>query len=150
MRAAMCAAPVGDDQYGEDPSINGLQKRMAKMVGKEAALFMPSGTMTNQVALNLLTRPGDNVLIADEAHLVWNERGAAAAKFVQFTTIGKNGLFSGDDLRRAIKPDHHVVVRPATLVVVENTHSRAGGIVFPKHLRQGKRSSIVRMVAMSA
>jgi threonine aldolase len=136
MRAAMSDAPIGDDQYGEDPSINSLQKRVAKMVGKEAALFMPSGTMTNQVALNLLTRPGDNVLIADQAHLVWNERGAAAAKFVQFTPIGKNGLFSGDDVRRAINLDHRVVVRRTTLVVVENTHNRAGGIVFPKHLRQ--------------
>jgi threonine aldolase len=135
MRAAMSNAPVGDDQYGEDPSIESLQKRVAEMLGKEEALFMPSGTMTNQVALNLLTRPGDNVLIADEAHMVWNERGAAAAKFVQFTTIGKNGLFSGDDVRRAMRSDPHVVGR-TTLVVVENTHNRAGGILFPKHLRQ--------------
>src|ERR1700719_1985035 len=70
MRRAMAEAPVGDDQYGEDPSVNRLQERIAGLLGKEAALFVPSGTMANQIALKLLTRPGDEVLLSD-AHMMW-------------------------------------------------------------------------------
>src|SRR5579864_4933975 len=68
MRRAMAEAPVGDDQYGEDPSVNRLQERVAELLGKEAALFVPSGTMANQIALKLLTRPGDEVLVGQDAH----------------------------------------------------------------------------------
>ena len=75
MRQAMAEAPVGDDQYGEDPSVNRLQERIAELLGKEAALFVPSGTMANQIALKLLTRPGDEVILAD-AHMLWLEAGA--------------------------------------------------------------------------
>src|SRR5436305_7610127 len=89
MRRAMAEAPVGDDQYGEDPSVNRLQDRIAELLGKEAALFVPSGTMSNQIALKLLTRPGDDVVVGEEAHVVWHESGAAAANSgVQFTIIG--------------------------------------------------------------
>ena len=89
MRAAMARAPVGDDQYGEDPSVNALQDRIAELLGKEAALFLPSGTMANQIGLKLLTHPGDDVIVGEEAHIVWHESGAAAANSgVQFTTIG--------------------------------------------------------------
>src|ERR1700722_2874142 len=88
MRAAMASAPVGDDQYGEDPSVNMLQDRVAELLGKEAALFTPSGTMANQIGLKLLTRPGDDVLVSHEAHIAWHEAGAAAANSgVQFTSI---------------------------------------------------------------
>ena len=66
MRAAMARAPVGDDQYGEDPTVSALQERIAALLGKEAALFVPSGTMANQVGLKLLTRPGDDVVVGDE------------------------------------------------------------------------------------
>ena len=79
MRAAIAAAPVGDDQYGEDPSVNRLQERIASLLGKEAALFLSSGTMANQVALRALTHPGDDVLVSQESHLVWHESGAAGA-----------------------------------------------------------------------
>ncbi|HEY1258803.1 MAG TPA: beta-eliminating lyase-related protein, partial [Stellaceae bacterium] len=79
MRAAMAAAPVGDDQYGEDPSVNRLQERIADLLAKEAALFVPSGTMANQIALKVLTRPGDEVVLGHEAHMVWHESGAGAA-----------------------------------------------------------------------
>src|SRR5579864_6714158 len=79
MRAAMAAAPVGDDQYGEDPSVNLLQDKVAELLGKEAALFVPSGTMANQVGLKLLTRPGDEVILGHETHMVWHESGAGAA-----------------------------------------------------------------------
>ena len=132
MRIAMSRASVGDDQYGEDPTVNSLQDRFAALFGKEAAIFLPSGTMTNQVALNVLTRPGDDVLIADEAHLVWHETGAAAANSgVQFTVIGRNGVFSGEDIRQSAKPPNHIVFPPTRLVVVENTHNRAGGVIVP-------------------
>jgi len=94
MRKAMVAAPVGDDQYGEDPSVNRLQERIADLLGKEAALFVPSGTMANQIGLKILTRPGDEVILGDEAHIVWHEAGAGAANSgVQFSVVGRGRLF---------------------------------------------------------
>jgi threonine aldolase len=133
MRAAMARAPVGDDQYGEDPSVNALQDRIAGLLGKEAALFLPSGTMANQIGLKLLTRPGDDVIVGEEAHIVWHESGAGAANSgVQFTTVGSGGLFSAADLRAACKPPGHIVFPPTTLVAIENTHNRGGGVVFPQ------------------
>ena len=134
MRQAMAAAPVGDDQYGEDPSVNRLQERIAELLGKEAALFVPSGTMANQIGLKILTRPGDEVVLGDEAHIVWHESGAGAANSgVQFTVVGRGGLFTAADLRAAYKPPGHIVFPPTTLVAVENTHNRGGGVVFPQH-----------------
>jgi threonine aldolase len=133
MRQAMAAAPVGDDQYGEDPSVNRLQERIAELLGKEAALFVPSGTMANQIGLKILTRPGDEVILGDEAHIVWHESGAGAANSgVQFTVVGRGGLFTAADLRAAYKPPGHIVFPPTTLVAVENTHNRGGGVVFPQ------------------
>jgi threonine aldolase len=133
MRQAMAAAPVGDDQYGEDPSVNRLQERIAELLGKEAALFVPSGTMANQIALKILTRPGDDVVVGDEAHIVWHESGAAAANSgVQFTVVGQGGLFTAADLRAAYKPPGHIVFPPTTLVAIENSHNRGGGVVFPQ------------------
>jgi threonine aldolase len=133
MRQAMAAAPVGDDQYGEDPSVNRLQERIAELLGKEAALFVPSGTMANQIGLKLMTRPGDEVVVGDEAHVVWHEAGAGAANSgVQFAVVGRGGLFTAADLRAAYKPRGHIVFPPTTLVAVENTHNRGGGVVFPQ------------------
>jgi threonine aldolase len=133
MRQAMAAAPVGDDQYGEDPSVNRLQERVAELLGKEAALFVPSGTMANQIGLKILTRPGDEVILGDEAHMVWHESGAGAANSgVQFTVAGYAGLFTAADLRAAYKPPGHIVLPPTTLVAIENTHNRGGGVVFPQ------------------
>jgi threonine aldolase len=132
MRQAMAAAPVGDDQYGEDPSVNRLQDRVAAMLGKEAALFVPSGTMANQIGLKVLTHPGDEVVLGQEAHIVWHESGAGAANSgIQFTAVGRGGLFGAADLRAAYKPPGHIVFPPTTLVAVENTHNRGGGVVFP-------------------
>ncbi len=131
MRRAMAEAPVGDDQYGEDPSVNRLQERIAGLLGKEAALFVPSGTMANQIALKLLTRPGDEVLLGQEAHMMWHEAGAGAANSgVQFTAIGRGGLFAAEDFRAACKPRGHIVLPPTGLVAVENTHNLGGGVVF--------------------
>jgi threonine aldolase len=133
MRAAMANAPVGDDQYGEDPTTRALQERIAALLGKEAALFVPSGTMANQIGLKLLTHPGDDVVVGDEAHIVWHESGAAAANSgVQFTVVGHGGLFTAADLRAAFKPPGHIIFPPSTLVAVENTHNRGGGVVFPQ------------------
>jgi threonine aldolase len=133
MRAAMANAPVGDDQYGEDPTVRALQERVAALLGKEAAIFVPSGTMANQIGLKLLTRPGDDVVVGDEAHIVWHESGAAAANSgVQFTVVGRGGLFTAADLRAAFKPPGHIIFPPTTLVAVENTHNRGGGVVFPQ------------------
>jgi threonine aldolase len=132
MRRSMAEAEVGDDQYGEDPSVNRLQDEVAQLVGTEAALFLPTGTMTNQVALRTLTRPGDDVLVPTESHLVLHETGAAAANAgVQFSVIGRRGSYRGDDVAAAIKPPGHIVYPPTSLLVAENTHNRAGGIVFP-------------------
>jgi threonine aldolase len=133
MRQAMAHAPVGDDQYGEDPTVRALQDRVAELLGKPAALFVPSGTMANQIGLKLLTRPGDDVVVGDEAHIVWHESGAAAANSgVQFSVVGRGGLFTAADFRTACKPQGHIVFPPTTLVAVENTHNRGGGVVFPQ------------------
>src|SRR5450432_1261951 len=109
MRAAIATAPVGDDQYGEDPTVNRLQEHVAALLGKEAALFMPSGTMANQVALRVLTRPGDDVIVSRESHAVWHETGGGAANAgVQFTEIGDGGVFGVADFLAALKPRGHV------------------------------------------
>lgn len=131
MRAAMAAAPVGDDQFGEDPTVNLLQERLAAMLGKDAALWVPSGTMSNQVALRVLTTPGDDVVVGRATHAVWSEGGAGAANAgVQFTEIGRGGTFTPDEFTAARKPHGHMLLPPTTLVQVENTHNRGGGVVF--------------------
>jgi len=135
MRAAMAAAPVGDDQYGEDPSTKRLQARMADMLGKETALWLPTGTMANQVALRTLTRPGDEVVASRESHAAWHEAGGAAANAgVQIHEIGQGGVFTADELRAATKPRNFAIFPTTTLVEIENTHNRAGGVVVPQTL----------------
>lgn len=133
MRAAMAAAPVGDDQYGEDPTANKLQERVAALLGKQAALWLPSGTMANQVALRTLTRPGDEVIVSREAHALWHETGGAAGNSgVQLTEIGARGVFTTEEFLAAVKPQGHGLYPPTTLVQIENTHNRAGGVIFPQ------------------
>ena len=132
MRDAMARAIVGDDVYGEDPSVHELEHRTAEILGKESALFVPSGTMSNQIALLLHTRPGDEVVIGEGAHIAFYESGAGAAwAGVQFAHAGSGGLFDEQELAAAVKPpaDYH----PRTsLVCLENTHNRAGGRIFPE------------------
>lgn len=133
MRAAIAAAPVGDDQYGEDPTVNLLQLRVAALLGKEAALWLPSGTMANQVALRVLTRPGDDVIVSRESHAVWHETGGSAANAgVQLTEIGARGVFTVAEFVAAVKPHAHGIYPPTTLVEIENTHNRMGGVIFPQ------------------
>ena len=131
MRAAIAGAVVGDDQYGEDPTTNELQQRVAALLKKEAALWLPSGTMANQVALRLLTQRGDDVIVSREAHAVWHETGGSAANAgVQFTDVGARGVFTAEEFVAAIKPRGHPIYPPTTLVEIENTHNRAGGVIF--------------------
>jgi threonine aldolase len=133
MREVMARAPVGDMQYGDDPSLNALEERVADTLGKAASLWLPSGTMANQAALRTLTRPGDDVLVGSEAHSVWHEAGGSAANAgVQFTEIGSGGIFTAEDVRRHAKPrDQPLLPLPATtLVQIENTQNRHGGVVF--------------------
>ena len=133
MRTVMAAAPVGDMQYGDDPSLNALEARVAALLGKEASLWLPSGTMANQVALRVLTRPGDDVLVGSEAHSVWHEAGGSAANAgVQFTEIGSGGVFTADDVRRHAKPRNQpgLPLPVTTLLQIENTQNRHGGVVF--------------------
>ena len=133
MRAAIAAAPVGDDQFGEDPTVNRLQDQVAVLLGKEAALWLPSGTMANQVALRILTRHGDDVIVSRESHAVWHETGAAGANAgIQFTDIGARGIFTVEEFLAVRKPRGHIVYPPTTLVEIENTHNRAGGVIFPQ------------------
>jgi threonine aldolase len=106
---------------------------VAALLGKEAALWLPSGTMANQVALRLFTRPGDDVIAGREAHTIWSESGAAAANAgIQFTQIGDGGLFDAGAFAAARKPRGHVTAPPTTMVQIENTHNRGGGVVFPQ------------------
>lgn len=131
MREVMARAPVGDDVYGEDESVNALQEYAASLLGKEAALFVPSGSMANQISLLAHTRPGDDVIIGQGAHNYFYESGAGGAiAQVQFTIVGQGGLFTDEDVAREIKPDNHHFA-PTRLVCIENTHNRAGGKVFP-------------------
>jgi threonine aldolase len=133
MRRAMADAIVGDDQYGEDPTVNLLQERIAQLLGKEASLFVPTGTMANQIALKILTRPGDDVVLGRETHMVWHETGAAGANSgIQFTETGRGGLFTAAEFRAAYKAPGHMMFPPTTLVAVENTHNRGGGVIFPQ------------------
>src|SRR5207248_4919745 len=91
------------------------------------------GTMANQTALKLLTRPGDDVILAHETHMVWHESGAGAANSgVQFSAIGNNGLFTADEFRASANPAGHMLFPPTAMVAIENTHNRCGGLVFPQ------------------
>ncbi len=131
MRQAMATAEVGDDVYGEDPTVNRLQETAARLLGKAAALFVPSGTMANQASLRALTRPGDVVLAGEGAHLLLYESGAPAAlSGLHIQTVGRGGFLDGADVRRALNPDE-AHFAPTRAVALENTHNRSGGRVFP-------------------
>jgi threonine aldolase len=132
MRRAMAEAEVGDDVYGEDPTVNRLEELAAEMVGKEAALYVPSGTMGNQLALRLLARPATEVLCSERCHLRQYEAAAAARNAgVQFRTLSDPmGIFTAADVERAAAgPEHHLP--PLSLVAIENTHMPAGGRAWP-------------------
>jgi threonine aldolase len=132
MRRAMAAAHVGDDVFGDDPTVNELERRTAEILAKPAAVYMPSGTMTNQVALRAHTEPGDEVFLHEAAHMYAYEAGGPAALSGVMCRLlgGRRGIFSGEDLRDAIRPANVHFPRPR-LVCIENTHNRGGGSVWP-------------------
>src|SRR5947208_10127435 len=132
MRRAMAVAEVGDDVYGEDPTVNALQEAFAARMGKEAALFVPSGTMANQIALRVLAGPGQVVAAGRRQHVVIYENGAAAANAgVQFHLLDDDdGTLDPDDLRWAVDAAGHHQPRPVA-VFVENTHMPANGAHWP-------------------
>jgi len=131
MREAIATAEVGDDVLGDDPSVNRLEQVAAELLGKQAAVLVPSGTMGNQAALHPFLRPGDVVLAGEGAHVLWYESGAAAAiSGAQIQTLGRGGLFDGSDVRAAVHPDDEHFA-PTRAVCLENTHNRSGGRIFP-------------------
>ncbi|MDP9033674.1 MAG: aminotransferase class I/II-fold pyridoxal phosphate-dependent enzyme [Myxococcota bacterium] len=131
MRAAMARAEVGDDVYREDPTTRALEEKVAELVGKEAALFVPTGTMGNQIALLVHTQRGAEVIVGEGAHVANFESGAAAAwSGVQFAVAGRGGVFTAADVRAQVRPAGEMFPQTA-LVSVENTHNRSGGRVFP-------------------
>ncbi|MEX5719721.1 threonine aldolase family protein [Geodermatophilus maliterrae] len=133
MRRAMAEAEVGDDVYGEDPAVRALEERVADLFGHEAALFVPSGTMGNQIGMRLVCEPGQEVLCDADAHVVTYEMGAAAAVFgiSTRTVVSDGGLLDADALLAQVRPrdDWHLTATAA--VAVENTHNRGGGRVQP-------------------
>ena len=132
MRQAMAEAEVGDDVYGEDPTVNALEAEVAALFGHEAALFVPSGSMGNQIGLRLLAEPGQEILCDSDAHIVTYEMGATAALFGLGTRTvpGERGRFALDPYLRQVRPrDWHTV--QTAVIAVENTHNRGGGTVQP-------------------
>ncbi|MBU1071802.1 aminotransferase class I/II-fold pyridoxal phosphate-dependent enzyme, partial [bacterium] len=133
MRRAIAEAEVGDDVFGDDPTVNLLQERMAGLLGKEAALLVPSGTMANQTALRSLTRAGDQVVCEDGAHVYRYEAGAPAALsgLLLTTIVGRGGSLRWADIAPHLNTDD-VHCAPPSLICLENTHNRAGGRVLPQ------------------
>jgi threonine aldolase len=132
MRKAMAEAVVGDDVLGDDPTVRALERRTAELLGKPAAVYMPSGTMTNQVAIRTHTEPGDEIIMDATSHSYIYECGAPAAlSGVTCKLIpGTRGIFTGDDVRAELRTEN--VHFPMTkLVCVENTHNRGGGSIWP-------------------
>lgn len=138
MRQAMADAEVGDEQRGEDPSVNALTERVAGLLGQERALFLPSGTMCNQIALAVHCRTGDEIIAASNAHIVNSEAAGAAvfARSVIRNIASANGIFTADQLRDAVQPDRVKSPR-SRLAVVEQTTNRGGGAVWPLDVLTG-------------
>jgi threonine aldolase len=132
MRQAMARADVGDDVYGEDPTVNRLQDMVATMFGKKAALFVPSGTMANQLAIRLHSQPGQEVIVESKSHIVRYEQGAAGALAgVQLHwVVGTRGLISADQVEAAVRPNEPHTIQTA-LICLENTHNSGGGTIYP-------------------
>ena len=132
MRRAMAEAEVGDDVFGDDPTVIALEARIAKLAGKESALFVPSGTMGNQLAVNVLTRPADEVLLEAESHLYFYEQGgiAATSGCLAHPIRGERGVLPLEPLVAALRDADDHIAR-VSLVCAENTHNRAGGAVVP-------------------
>src|SRR5271169_4030185 len=126
MRRAMAEADVGDDVYGDDPTVNRLEAKTAELLGKEAALFVPSGTMANQIGIGVNTQPGDELLCSSTSHVyVWEAGGIARLSGVTARTFeGDGGILRLEDIAGAIRPIHDAHYVRTRLVCLENTHNR--------------------------
>lgn len=135
MRAAMASAEVGDDHMGEDPTVNELERRGAVLLGQEAALFLPSATLANQIALRIQSRPGEEVVAEESSHVFISEQGGPAVHsgLVCRGLPGPGGLgrITPEQLRAAARPDRPHYYPRTRIVVLENTHNSAGGTVWP-------------------
>jgi threonine aldolase len=132
MRTAMARAEVGDDVFREDPTVRRLEEVAAARTGKEAALFVPSGTMGNQIAVNVWTRPGQEVILEERSHIFNYEMGTMAvfSGVLPRPIRGDDGILSAESVRRAIRPPVYYLTQTG-LITLENTHNMAGGTVFP-------------------
>jgi threonine aldolase len=133
MRQAIANAAVGDEQKREDPTVNELERRGAEFLGQEEAVFLPTATMANQVALQILSKPGDALLVERHAHIMLSELGGPAAHSGLLTIglTGTHGRFSPDQVVSEIRDRTSVHVPPTRIVAIENTHNSAGGRVWP-------------------
>jgi len=133
MREAIARAAVGDDQKREDPTVNELERRGAEFLGQEEAVYLPTATMANQIALQILGHPGDALLVERHAHIMLSELGGPAAHSGLLTIglTGTKGRFSPDQVVSEIRDRTSVHVAPTRIVAVENTHNSAGGSVWP-------------------
>ncbi len=138
MRRAIADAIVGDDVYHDDPTVNLLERTVADLLGKEDAVFVPTGTMSNQIALRTHTEPGDTIVLHEAAHIVRHELGGAAhnSGATLKTLAGPMGTFTSDQLRSSVPSPHPALPShlfdPVTLVCLENTHNDAGGTVWDR------------------
>ena len=132
MRDVISRAEVGDDVFGEDPNVNELQLTVAELFGKESALYLPSGTMANQVSINAHTQPGNEIICESGCHLYNYESGAPALlSGVMLRTIdGVMGSITAEQVETNIRPTNSHFAQTA-LITLENTHNRAGGTIFP-------------------
>ena len=145
MRKAMARAEVGDDVYGEDPTVNRLQDMAAAMLGKRFALFVPSGTMANQLAIRSHTQPGQEIIVESKSHVVRYEQGAAGALAgVQLHWVtGERGIMTAEQVEAAIRPnDMHSIT--TALICIENTHNAGGGTIYPLSTIEKIRALAVR------
>jgi threonine aldolase len=150
MRKAMAEAPVGDDVFGEDPTVNLLQQRVAELLGKPSALFVPTGVMANQVAIKTQTQPGDEVIVEQDSHIFHYETAAPSMlSGVQLHVIqGHRGVLRAEQLAPSVRPPAYYMPRTA-LICLENTHNRAGGAIYPldeiKRVRDFARAVGIKM-----
>jgi len=137
MRKAMVDAPVGDDLLGDDPTVIKLQEKVAKILGKDSSLFVPSGTMANQIAIRCHTEAGDEIMMEATSHPFLYEAGALGGICGVQTQLlsGERGLLKPEHIENAIRPKH-AYAPPSKLVILENTHNQGGGTIYPLSLIQ--------------
>jgi len=150
MRKAMFEAEVGDDVFGEDPTVNNLQHKCAEISGKEKSLYVPSGCMANQLAIKAHTLPGDEVICESECHIFNYETGAPAIlSNVQLMTVrGEYGVMQLEEIKKFVRTKEYYFPR-TRLICLENTHNRAGGIIQPieviKEISEFARANDIKM-----